>query len=112
MWNVNFVLRSFYKLFHDSPAGRADYLSITTCDKFPPKICSTRWVESADECQRALDIYENVNTYIERPKLPDNFTANTVKVAINDLRMPAKISFFQCIASIVEPFLACPLSRS
>ena len=35
--NVNSVLRSYYKLFHDSPVGMAYYLSITTCDKFPPK---------------------------------------------------------------------------
>ena len=92
VWNVNSVLRSFYKLFHDSPARRADYLSIKTCDKFPKKFCSTRWVENVDVCQRALDVYENVKTYVERSKLPDNFTDNTVKDAINEILVPAKIS--------------------
>ena len=42
VWNVNSVLKSFYKLFHDGPARMADYLSITTYDKFQKKICPTR----------------------------------------------------------------------
>ena len=56
-------------------------------------------------CQRVLDIYENVKTYVECSKLPDNFTVNTVTDAINDLLMPAKVSLFQYIALIIEPFL-------
>ena len=63
-----------------------------------------RRVENVVVCQRALDVYENVKSYVECSKLPDNFTINTVKDAINDLLIPAKISFFQYIASLVEPF--------
>ena len=67
-------------------------------------------MENVDVCQRALEFYWNAKTYVERSKLPDNFTVNTVEDAINDLLMPAKISFFQYIASIVEPFLRIFLS--
>ena len=56
-------------------------------------------MENVDVCQRALE------TYVERSRLPDYFTVNTAKDAINDLLIPAKILFFQYIASIVEPFL-------
>ena len=52
-WNMNSVLRSFYKLFHDSPARRADYIEITDSNIFPKKFCSVRWVENTSVVQRA-----------------------------------------------------------
>ena len=51
-WNMNSVLRRFYKLFHDSPARRADYIEITNSNIFSKKFCSKRWVENASVAQR------------------------------------------------------------
>ena len=62
-------------------------------------------MENVDVYHRALDVYENLKTYVECSKSPDNLTVNTVKDAINDLLIPRKLLFFQYIASIVEPFL-------
>ena len=35
VWYLNFILRSFYEIFHDSSDTRAYDLSITKCDKSP-----------------------------------------------------------------------------
>ena len=56
-----------------------------------------RWVENNDVCQRTFYVYENVNTFVECSKLHDNFAVNTVKYAINDLIMPARVSFFSTL---------------
>ena len=45
-WNVNTALQSFYKLFHDSLARRADYQKINDSSVFPMKFCTTRWLEN------------------------------------------------------------------
>ena len=44
-WNLKGILKLIYTLLHDTPARRADYISITECDKFPFAYCATRWVE-------------------------------------------------------------------
>ena len=104
-WNVNTALRSFYKLFHDSPARQADYQKINDSSVFPMKFCTTRWVENVKPAQRALDIYENIQKYVKNSKLPNNFTINSVDDSVDDILMPVRILFFHYVASIIEPFL-------
>ena len=36
-WNFQAQLKSIFKLFKDSPAGRADYIDFTGCSQFPKK---------------------------------------------------------------------------
>ena len=67
--------------------------------------CTTRWVENVKRAQRALDVYENIQKYVKNSKLPNNFTVNSVKDAGDDILMPVRISIFQYVASIIEPFL-------
>ena len=69
------------------------------------KFCTTRWVENVKPAQRALDICENIQKYVKNWKLPNNFTVNSVKDVVDDNLMPVRISFFQYVASIIEPFL-------
>ena len=105
-WKVQLLLRSFYKLFKDSPARRADYIDWTGSELFPKKFCSVRWVENVDVCQRALAVFVNVKKYISNAKmLPATFTVKTVKEVCSDELMPAKIAFFSSVASVLEPFL-------
>ena len=104
-WNMNSVLGSFYKLFHDSPAQRVDYIEITDSNIFSKKFCSVRWVENASVAQRALDIYSNIKKYVAKSKLSSNFTVKTVKESVADPLTPCRISFFINIASVLEPFL-------
>ena len=63
-----------------------------------------RRVENVDVCQRALDVYENVKSYVECSKLPGNFTINTVKDTINDLLIPAKFHFFSTLLRLLKLF--------
>ena len=62
-------------------------------------------MENVKPAQRALDIYENIQKYVKNSKLPNNFTVNSVKDDVDDILMPVRISFFQYVASIIEPFL-------
>ena len=105
-WKVQLLLKSFYKIFKDSPARRSDYTNLTECSLFPKKFCSIRWVENADVCQRALEVFKHVKTYITKAKkLPATFTVKAVKEACSDPLSPAKIAFFSSVASVLEPFL-------
>ena len=92
-------------LFHHIPARRADYIEITGSNIFSKKFFSVRWVENASVAQRALDIYNNIKKYVEKSKLPSNFTVKTVKESVADPLAPCRISFFINIASVLEPFL-------
>ena len=70
------------------------------------KFCMTRWVENVKPAQRALNIYENIQKYVKNSKLLNDFTVIGVKDAADDaLLMLDRISFFQYVASIIEPFL-------
>ena len=62
-------------------------------------------MENVKPAQGALDIYENIQKYVKNSKLPNNFTANSGKGAVDDILMPFKISFFQNVTSIIEPFV-------
>ena len=42
-------------------------------------------MENVKPAQRALDIYENIQKYVEHSKLPNNFTVNNVKDAVDDI---------------------------
>ena len=64
--NINGVLSISYELFHDSPARSADYTEITGNNFFPKKGCRYCEVKNASVAQRALDIYEDVNKYLEK----------------------------------------------
>ena len=55
--------------------------------------------------QRALDIYNNIKKYVEKSKLPSNFTVKTVKENVANPWTPCRISFFINTASVLEPLL-------
>ena len=105
-WKVQVQLKSFFKLFKDSPARRADYIDFTGCDQFPKKFCSVRWVENVEVCERALEVFKHIKLYISKAKnLPNTFAVKAVKEASADPLAEAKIAFFCSLASALEPFL-------
>ena len=78
-WNFQAQLKSIFKLFKDSPAGRADYIDFTGCSQFPKKFCSARWVENVEVCERALEVFKHIKQYISKEKkLPDTLTFKTL----------------------------------
>ena len=44
-WNIKETLKGSHQLLHDTPACRADYVSITQSSEYPLFFCATRWVE-------------------------------------------------------------------
>lgn len=106
-WKINEFLRGLYWLFKDSPARRADFSNITGSKLFPKKFCTTRWVESSSAADRALEIFDNVQQYVQSQnvKLPINISVSSVKAACSDDLFKAKLAFFCTIASHLETFL-------
>ena len=72
-------------MFHDSPVRRADYQKVNNSPVFLITFCTTRLMENVKPAQRALDIYENIQKYVKHSKLPNNFTVNNVKDAVDDI---------------------------
>ena len=52
--------------FHDSPARRADYVTVTESENFPYAFCSTCWVEDQKVAERSCLIWENYIKYIKK----------------------------------------------
>ena len=57
---------SIFTLLYDTPARRADYISITECDKFLFAYCATRWVEEKKVVDRAVEIWLNIKKVVEK----------------------------------------------
>ena len=105
------ILKSVYTLIHDTSARRADYISITECDKFPFAYCATRWVEDKKVADRAVEIWPNIKKVVEKweklapSERPKGKNYQTVLAAIKDNLITAKLNYFSFIASILQPFL-------
>ena len=94
-WKVQVQLKSFFKLFKDSPARQADYIDFIGCSQFPKKFCSVRWVENVEVCKRVLEVFKHIKQYVSIvKKLPNTFTVKTVKEACASPLAEAKITFF------------------
>ena len=52
-----------------------------------------------------MGIYENIQKWVKNSKLPNNFSVNSVKDAVDNILMSVRISFFQYVASIIAPFM-------
>ena len=64
-WNIKGTLKAIYKLLHDSPARRADYISVTGSTLFPFSFCGTRWVEDKKVADRTVEIWVNTCKIID-----------------------------------------------
>lgn len=108
-WNVVPFLRSLYNLFKHVPARRADYTHYSNSKVFPKKFCDIRWVENVVVSARAIEILPFVIKYIQGVKKdkkePKCDSYVIVASAIEDKFLKAKLTFFQFLASFIEPFL-------
>ena len=64
-WKIDGLLRALWYQFHDSPARGDDYTTVTGSTVFPLKFCATRWIEDHRVAERALEIWPNVEKYIQ-----------------------------------------------
>ena len=110
-WNAEKTLRGSYQLLHDTPARRADYISVTMSTEFPSSFCGTRWVEDREPADKLVKLWPNmvklVGFWEKGPKKlrPKSKTYEHVKTAVEDLVTPAQLAFFGYFATHFEPFL-------
>ena len=110
-WDISSILTSLYRLFKDAPARREDYTKITGSLLMPQKFCGHRWLENIPVCERALQLWENIEAFVKAVKEktianPGNKSYATLKEATNDPLIKCKLCFFQCVANHLQPFLA------
>ena len=65
-WPFEKVLGAMFKLLHNSPARRAEYLRVSSSGSYPDKFCATHWVENERLASRAN---ENWGVTVELIKL-------------------------------------------
>lgn len=109
-WQIDRILKAMHRLFKDTPARRDDYVTATGSSIFPHQFCKHRWLENAKVSQRAQDILSDLEVYVNHvktKKLPDPKTESfdTVRRALEDKMLPAKLAFFTSVSKQVEPFL-------
>ena len=103
--------QSIVYLFHDSPVRRDDYTTVTGSTVFPLKFCATRWIEDDRMAERALEIWPNVEKYIQhvlkepKSKQPTSASFSTIEKATKDVIVPAKLQVFVYIAKVLKLFL-------
>ena len=79
---------------------------------FPKSFCGTRWLENKAVAERAIFLWDDIKKSIFKweklPKYdkPSGERYNTIKRAVGDVFVVAKLSFFCYICKTIEPFLA------
>ena len=110
-WGIDSILKALHNLFEDSPAKREDYQQITGSDIFPLPFCGHRWLEDKKVASRALDIWPNIVKYVnetlkkQTSQIPSSSYFSTVRSAVQDSLMVAKLQFFVSTSSILMPYL-------
>lgn len=109
-WNVSSLLSSLYYHFKDSPARREDFVKVTGSSQLPLKFVSHRWLENVVVSERALNIWKSIGVYVKAVKEkripnPGNKSFQVIKEAVDDKLILAKLQYFKCTASQLQPFL-------
>ena len=85
-------------------------MSITQSSEYPLFFCATRWVEDKKVSDGLLCIWQNIKIInfwksLPKRKQPSSKSFENVKIAVEDVLTPAKLSFFSYFVSLLEPFL-------
>ncbi|KAJ4945774.1 hypothetical protein JOQ06_023452 [Pogonophryne albipinna] len=110
MWQLERLLRAMHYLFHNVPARREDFTSLTGSSCFPLPFCGHRWVENVRVAERAVEIWPILQKYVDgvkNKKIPNPATASydTIAAAQGDPLIIAKLQFFFAISRTFSPFL-------
>ncbi|KAK1902444.1 maturase K [Dissostichus eleginoides] len=110
MWQLERLLRAMQYLFHNVPARREDFTSLTGSSCFPLPFCGHRWVENVRVAERAVEIWPILQKYVvgvKNKKIPNPATASydTIAAAQGDPLIIAKPQFFFAISRTFSPFL-------
>ena len=95
-WNIGKLMKASHNLLHDSPARRADYVTVTECENFPSCFWATRCVEDQKVAERLWENIKNMTKYWEalpKGKWPKCKSYNTVVEGSKDELTLAKLEF-------------------
>ena len=67
-WQLDKLLRAMHTLFHNVPARREDYITVTKSSVFPLSFCAHHWVENLPVVERALAVWPSLLLYMEAVK--------------------------------------------
>ena len=66
-WQIPQFLKALHMLFHETPARREDYETMTFSDVFPLKYCAHKWVD-VPVVERAINMLPFIKMYISQVK--------------------------------------------
>ncbi|KAL2085046.1 hypothetical protein ACEWY4_020564 [Coilia grayii] len=109
-WQLDKLLRAMHTLFHNVPARREDFITVTKSSVFPLSFCAHRWVENLPVVERALAVWPSLLLYLEAVKTkrlsnPGTASYDTVAAAMKDPLILAKLEFYAALARTFTPFL-------
>ena len=104
-WNIKETLKGSHQLLHDTLDRRADLIF-----RLPAIFCATKWIEDKRVSDWLLCIWPNIKIInfwksLPKRKQPSSKSFKNVKIAVEDVLTPAKLSFFSYVASLFELFL-------
>ena len=63
-WNIKATAKGTFQILHDSPARRADCISVSGSNILPLFFCATRWVEDKKVAERLLEIWSHISKVV------------------------------------------------
>ena len=88
-----------------------DYKGVTKSSKFLLLFCAVRWIEDVAVADRLIEVWPNIKQIMNfweklpKSKQPSNKSYNTLKTAVLDELVIAKLGFFSYLAGMFKPFL-------
>ncbi|KAL1476946.1 hypothetical protein MTO96_036125 [Rhipicephalus appendiculatus] len=109
-WGLENLLSSLNAMFHDAPARREDFTTVTSQETFPLNFAPHRWVENVAVIERAIALWDDLKKYVECTKrkdvnMPRCASYTQVSAFCQDPLLLAKLKFALGIAMILKPFL-------
>lgn len=109
VWHLEKGLRALHTVFHNVPARREDFCTLTKTSVFPLPFCGHRWVENLPIVKRAIEIWPMILMYLDAvtsKKLPNPGTSSydTLAEARKDLFIMAKFHFFMALSMAFSTF--------
>ena len=95
-----------HNFFDESLQNEKDYQNITGSKVFPLPFCAQRWNEDKKIAERVLDVWPNIAKYVNetlkkpKSKIPGSSSFATLRTAIQDGLIVAKLQFFSSTAMV------------
>ena len=112
-FKIQQFLSALYKMFHETPARRAEYIKATGSNLFPQSFAAHRWADNKRATVRGLEMLPYLSEFCkahdDRKSVISKITSNSYKVVkefvFDDKFAKAKLEFFVSLCDKIEPFL-------